>query len=77
MTEQSSLEDIERQLLDAAQREGLESIQGENNGEVDVKQDVGDVKKEENGNGEVKVEEKKRKRSRSRDRDRKRSKSYV
>nr|AAB38280.1 splicing factor U2AF65 [Caenorhabditis briggsae] len=76
MVEQSqgSLEEIERQFLDVAQRDGLESLQ------EDVKPDV---KSDLNGNGEEKrdrddEDRKKRKRSRSRDRgdrDRKRSRS--
>ncbi|CAI2349604.1 unnamed protein product [Caenorhabditis sp. 36 PRJEB53466] len=75
MSDQGTLEDIERQFLDAAQRDGgLESIQVQNeNGAVAPENGNGNAEKE--GGGKDDEDRKKRKRSRSRDRDRKRSRS--
>lgn len=74
---EGSLEEIERQFLDVAQREGLEGLQASDDAKPEVKQELsGNGSSENRGEDE---DRKRRKRSRSRDRggdrDRKRSRS--
>ncbi|EGT47881.1 hypothetical protein CAEBREN_25972 [Caenorhabditis brenneri] len=73
---EGSLEEIERQFLDVAQREGLEGLQASDDIKPEVKQELSGNGSENRGEDE---DRKRRKRSRSRDRggdrDRKRSRS--